>query len=154
MNRQRFFHPRIQITQVMIVLFLWLMVYNTADGRRCWVDFYEYPQYSGAHIRLAGPINLANLQIHGQNWDSKIDSLKVGKDARTTLFELPDFELANSELYQDPDLMRGLGVTSEYGSQQTGLTFNPGDLVEHLGVWGFHKKARSLTIDCVRTKMR
>lgn len=154
MNRQQIFHPRIQISRVMAVVILWLMVYNTADGAKCWVDFYEYPQYSGAHIRISGPVKLANLKVHGQNWDSKIDSLIVGKGARTSLFELPDFQLENSDVYQDPDHMRGLGITSEYGSQQQGLTFNPDEHVEHLGVWGFHKRARSLTIECIPSRMQ
>jgi hypothetical protein len=151
MNTKSCFYPRIKVIQAISIVFLWLFAYNTASGRMCWVDFYEYPQYSGAHIRISGPISLADLRdIHGTNWESKIDSLVVGKGARTSLFEMTDFQQANTEVYLDPDYARSLGVTNEYGSQQSGLTFSAGEQVEHLGVWNFHKKAKSLIIDCMR----
>ncbi len=151
MIKQQHSQLRANSTRLTVLMLLWLFVYNTAYGRMCWVDFYEYPQYIGAHIRISGPIKLANLRdIHGTNWEARIDSLIVAKGARISLFELTDFQQANTEVYLNPDLMRGLGLTNEYGSTQTGLTFNADQQVEHLGVWDFHKKTRSLIIDCIQ----
>gem|GEM_PF-458704 len=149
MNKlQRRFHLHHKLLQLISFILLWLFAYNAAYG--CWVDFYEYPQYIGAHIRLVGPIRLADLKdVHGANWDDRIDSLVVSKKARVSLFDLPDFQLANRDVYQNPDYMQGLGITKKYGTEQNGLTFNEGEKVEHLGVWNFHKKTKSVIIDCV-----
>ena len=151
MDKLQGFHPRNKVSQLITIILLWLVAYNTAYGRLCWVDFYEYPQYLGAHIRISGPIRLANLRdIHGTNWEDRIDSLIVGKGARTSLFDMTDFQQANNDVYLDPNHMRALGITEQYGSEQAGLTFGANQEVEHLGVWDFHKKTRSLSIECIK----
>lgn len=151
MNKLRRFHTHHKLLQLISFILLWLFAYNAAHGRMCWVDFYEYPQYIGTHIRLVGPVKLPNLRdVHGANWEDRIDSLIVAKGARVSLFDLPNFQIDNSELYKHPDYMKGLGISKNYNAKQTGLTFNANERVEHLGVWNFHKKTKSLIIECTQ----
>ncbi|HFD11035.1 MAG TPA: hypothetical protein ENJ32_00990 [Crenotrichaceae bacterium] len=150
MDRKQHYSPKKTVILLVSMMLLWLFVSNSAFARMCWVDLYEYPQQLGAHIRIVGPIRLANLRdIHGTDWENRIDSLIVGKGARVSLFELPEFQQDNNEVYLSPSHSRALGVTDDYGYQQAGLTFSANEEVEHLGVWGFHKKAKSLIVDCI-----
>ncbi|MCH9698595.1 MAG: hypothetical protein K0U68_10875 [Gammaproteobacteria bacterium] len=150
MNRIRGFYPHTRLSQLFAIILIWLMAYSSASGRMCWVDLYEYPQYIGAHIRISGPVQLPHLNdVHGVNWEDRIDSLVVGKGARITLYDQIEFQLSNDDVYLDPIHMRGLGMAND-SLQQPGLTFGAAEQVEHLGVWDFHKKTKSLTIDCVK----
>lgn len=122
-----------------------------AKQKGCWVEFYEYAQYIGDHFRLDGPAQLSNLRkVKGDNWDMRIDSLVVGPKAKLTVFENINYKLTLTEMANYPVLMSSLGITEEDIKEESELIFPPGEMVHHLGEYNFHKKIRSLKIDCVK----
>ncbi len=121
-----------------------------AKENECWVDFYEYAEFIGDHLRLEGPLKMANLRdVKGQNWELRIDSLIVGPKAKVTLYENANFKLTLTEMAKHPDLMKSLGITEQEILNESELTFNPNQKINHLGVYNFHKKTKSLKIDCI-----
>ncbi len=98
MDRIQLMCRRYRFVFVVSILLLGHSTTATAFGKPCWVDFYEYAQYLGAHVRLHGPLSLSSLKdVEGQNWDSRIDSLMVGPKAKVTIFEHPSYKLTLSE---------------------------------------------------------
>lgn len=137
----------------LIGVFLALTCSSTASalGSRCYVDVYEYAEYVGAHIRIEGPTKLRNLRsVNGENWDSRIDSLIVGPNARVRVYENPNYKMTLSEISKHPDLMRALGITAKDVSQESELEFGPNEKIHHLGEYNFHRKTRSIKIDCLK----
>lgn len=119
------------------------------DG--CWSDFYEFPNYLGPIVRIEGPAELANLRdIQGSNWESKIDSMVVGPKAKVWLYENPNFKLTLSEMANYPALMKALGITESEVHKESELMFNPKEKIHHLGEFNFHKKAKSIKIECIQ----
>jgi hypothetical protein len=117
----------------------------------CWADFYEFSNYIGPIIRIEGPADMPNLQnVQGSNWDSKIDSMVVGPKAQVTLYENPNFKLTLSEMANYPNLMKALGITKDDVHRESELIFNPKEKIHHLGEYNFHKKTRSLKIECTK----
>ena len=51
---------------------------------------------------------------------------------------------------QYPVLMRSLGITEEDIKQDSELIFNAKEMVHHLGQYNFHKKTKSLKVDCIQ----
>ncbi|MEQ1636200.1 MAG: beta/gamma crystallin domain-containing protein [Methylococcales bacterium] len=120
-----------------------------AKDKDCWVDFYEGSQYAGKHVQLEGPIQLENLNnVKGENWDSRISSLKVGAKATLTLYENLNFKLASTEMAKHPDLMRSWGVTEKDIKEESELIFHPNSMVHDLSDFNFHQKVKSLQINC------
>jgi hypothetical protein len=116
----------------------------------CWADFYESSNYMGPIIRIEGPAQLANLRdVQGGNWESKIDSMVVGPKAKVWLYENPDFRLTLSEMASYPKLMEALGITREEVHKESELVFNSKEKIHHLGEFNFHKKAKSIKIECI-----
>ncbi len=133
-----------------IVWMLGLGQTAVAKENECWVDFYEYAEFIGDHLRLEGPLKMANLRdVKGQNWELRIDSLIVGPKAKVTLYENANFKLTLTEMAKHPDLMKSLGITEQEILNESELTFNPNQKINHLGVYNFHKKTKSLKIDCI-----
>lgn len=136
-----------------IFLSLWALGQSStviAKQSDCWVDLYEYAEYIGDHIRINGPREFANLRsINGENWELRIDSLKVGPSALVTIFENTNFKLTLTEMAKHPDLMKSLGITEEEIRQESELFFNPNSRANHLGIYNFHKKTKSLKIECL-----
>lgn len=115
----------------------------------CWADFYEFSNYMGPIIRIEGPAELPNLRdVQGSNWESKIDSMVVGPKAKVWLYENPDFKLTLSEMASYPDLMEALGITADEVDKESEFVFNPKEKIHHLGEFNFHKKAKSIKIEC------
>ncbi|MGR9107091.1 MAG: beta/gamma crystallin domain-containing protein [Gammaproteobacteria bacterium] len=115
----------------------------------CWADFYEFSNYVGPVIRIEGPAELESLRnVQGSNWESKIDSMVVGPKARVWLYENPNFKLTLSEMANYPELMKALGITQEEVHKESELTFNPKESIHHLGEFNFHKKAKSIKVEC------
>ena len=49
--------------------------------------FFEQAQYAGKHLHIIGPASLENLdQVNGENWNRRIHSIKVGGQAKVTVF--------------------------------------------------------------------
>ena len=80
-----------------------------AGDENCWAEFFQHSGYAGPHFRLAGPVELNNLQnVNGENWASRIDSLKVGTKAKLVVFKNINFKLTLKEIAKYPDLIRSL----------------------------------------------
>jgi len=137
------------------VVFLLFWMFNlsssaVAKQEDCWVDLYEYAEYIGEHIRINGPTGLANLRsVNGKNWEARIDSLIVGPSARVTIFEHTNYKLTLTEMAKHPELMKSLGITEKEIREESELIFKPNQRVNHLGIYNFHKKTKSLKIECL-----
>ena len=122
-----------------------------AGNENCWAEFFENSNYAGPHFRLAGPIQLDNLQnVNGENWTSRIDSIKVGPKARLVIFENINFKLTLKEMANYPDLMHALGVTEQDVKEDSELIFGANANIHDLSDFNFHHKIRSLKIDCIK----
>jgi hypothetical protein len=123
---------------------------RAADDNGCWADFYESPNFKGAHVIIAGPVELPNLtNFEGQNWESRFDSAIIGPKAKVKVFENVDYKLTLGEIAKYPDLMKALGVTKKDLDLATDFEFTPGHKTHHLGEFNFHKKIKSLKIECL-----
>jgi len=123
----------------------------TYADENCWAEFFQESQYAGDHFRLDGPAQLENLHhVQGENWESRIDSLKVGPKAEVTIFENPNFKLTLKEMAKYPDLLRSLGLTEKDALEDSELIFGPKSSIHDLSDFNFHDKIKSLKIDCVK----
>lgn len=147
MNRIQF---RSFATVFVTVLFLGnTNVAYTADTG-CWVDFFEEAQYAGERLHLDGPAKLENLtKVNGENWEKRIHSIKVGPKAKVTVYQNPRFELSITEMAKKPDFMHAWGITEQDIKEDSELIFNENAKIHDLGDFSFHKKIRSLKIDCI-----
>ena len=116
----------------------------------CWSEFYEDPDYGGSIVRIEGPAKLSNLRrVQGDNWESRIDSMVVGPNAQTRLFEKRRFIPPLAELSRYPRLAKSLGITDQQIQEGGELVFNANEKVHHLAEFDFHKKAKSMIIECI-----
>ncbi|MBT9097278.1 hypothetical protein KFZ76_06095 [Methylovulum psychrotolerans] len=121
-----------------------------AGDEACWAEFFHGTNYTGEHVRLNGPVQLDNLHnVNGENWDLRIDSIKVGPKAKVTVFENLNFKLTLKEMAKYPDLMRSLGVTEQDIKEDSELIFGAKATIHDLSDFNFHDKTRSLKIDCL-----
>ena len=122
-----------------------------AGDENCWAEFFQHSNYAGPHFRLAGPVELDNLQnVNGENWASRIDSLKVGPKARLVVFENINFKLTLKEIAKYPDLIRSLGSTEQDVKEDAELIFGANATIHDLSDFNFHHKIRSLKMDCIK----
>ena len=122
-----------------------------AGDENCWAEFFQNSGYAGPHFRLTGPVELDNLQnVNGENWASRIDSLKVGPKARLVVFENINFKLTLKEIAKYPDLIRSLGSTEQDVKEDSELIFGANATIHDLSDFNFHHKIRSLKIDCIK----
>lgn len=150
MKRQQMVFRDYKLVLISILLLFGQNSIAYAKDNGCWAEFFEYAQYIGDNFRLDGPVQLANLRnVNGENWDLRIDSLVVGPNAKVTVFENVSYKLTLTEMANYPVLMRSLGITEQDIKEDSELIFNPKAMVHHLGEYNFHKKIRSLKIDCV-----
>jgi len=132
-----------------ILLFTHSNIAYAAD-KGCWVDFFEESQYAGERLHLDGPAKLESLtQVNGVNWEKRIHSIKVGPKARVTVYQNPRFELTVTEMAKKPDFLRSWGITAQDVKEDSELIFNENAKIHDLGDFNFHKKVRSLKIDCI-----
>ena len=139
------------IKTVFVVMALLALGSNAyAEDKRCWADFFEGTQYTGKHFLIEGPAQLENLSnLNGENWDLRIDSIKVGPKAKVTVFENPNFKMTLKEMAKYPDLMHSLGVTEKDIREDSELIFNANTKIHDLSDFNFHKKIRSLKVECI-----
>ena len=122
-----------------------------AGDENCWAEFFQHSGYAGPRFRLAGPVELNNLQnVNGENWASRIDSLKVGTKAKLVVFENINFKLTLKEIAKYPDLIRSLGSTEQDVKEDSELIFGANATIHDLSDFNFHHKIRSLKIDCIK----
>lgn len=121
-----------------------------AENKDCWADFFEESQYSGKQLRLTGPAQFETLnKVNGENWEKRIHSIKVGPKAKVTVFQNPRFELTLTEMAKKPDFLSAWGITEQDIKEDSELIFPPNENIHDLGDFNFHKKVRSLKVDCV-----
>jgi hypothetical protein len=66
-----------------------------------------------------------------------------------TVYQNPRFELTLTEMAKKPDLMRAWGITEQDIKEDSELIFNANDMIHDLGDFSFHKKIRSLKVECI-----
>lgn len=148
MNRIRLIFRRFKSVSF-VVLFLGYSTFSYAADKECWVDFFDGTQYAGKHLLLEGPTKLETLsRVNGENWEKRIHSLKVGPKAKVTVYQNPRFELTVTEMAKKPDLMRAWGITLQDIQEDSELIFNENAMIHDLGDFNFHKKIRSLKVEC------
>ncbi len=122
-----------------------------AKNDHCWVDLYDDTQFEGNHIRLKGPVQLANLhKVQGKDWDKKVESIVVGPKATLTVFENKNYKLTLSEMANHPVLMKSLGITTQDILEDSELIFHANSKVHGFGEFDFYHKIRSLMLSCVK----
>ena len=121
-----------------------------AEDKGCWADFFEGTQYTGKHFLLEGSTQLENLSnVKGENWNLRIDSIKVGPKAKVTVFENPNFKMTLKEMAKYPELMHSLGITEQDIREDSELIFNANAKIHDLSDFNFHKKIKSLKVECI-----
>lgn len=139
------------VKAVMLVM-VFLAQGSSAYGKDkgCWADFFEHSQYEGKHILIAGPAQLQSLtNVNGENWDSRIDSLKIGPKAKVVVYENPNFKLTLTEMARYPDLMHSLGITEKDIKEDAEIFFNANAKIHDLSDFNFHGMVRSLKVECI-----
>lgn len=133
-----------------IILTLGLLGQAQAKDNNCWARFYKEVEYQGKSLFIQGPDQLVNLKsVNGENWDLKIVSLKVGSQARVTVYENPNFKLTLTEMANNPQLMKSLGVTEQDIKEDSELIFQGNSNIHNLADFNFHNKVRSLKVECI-----
>ncbi|MFZ2452660.1 MAG: beta/gamma crystallin domain-containing protein [Methylovulum miyakonense] len=136
-------------TVAMAVALLGSVSTSYAKDKDCWAEFFQESQYGGEHFRLEGAVQLENLtNVQGENWASRIDSLKVGPKATVTVFENTNFKLTLKEMAKYPDLLRSLGLTEKDVLEDSELIFRPNSVIHDLSDFNFHHKVKSLKVEC------
>ena len=130
---------------------LFLVAKNAnAEVSDCWAKFFDGVDYSGKNFFVEGPKQLENLnKISDENWDKRIHSLKVGPKAKITVFQNPRFELNLTDMAKKPELMQAWGITEQDIKEDSELIFDESSEIHDLGDFNFHKKVRSLRVDCL-----
>jgi hypothetical protein len=120
-----------------------------AEDKDCWADFFEESQYKGKHTLVNGPARYENLnKLNGEDWNQRIHSIKVGPKARVTVYQNPKFELSLTDMAKNPDFLKAWGITEQDIKEDSELIFNENASIHDLGDFNFHKKVRSLKVDC------
>lgn len=138
--------------KTVFVVMLLLGVASNAypKDKDCWADFFEEAQYAGKHFLIEGPAKLENLnKVNGEDWNQRIHSIKVGPKAKVTVFQNPRFELTLTEMAKKPELMRAWGITEQDIKEDSELIFTGKEMIHDLGDFNFHKKVRSLKVECL-----
>ncbi|MBK8815083.1 MAG: hypothetical protein IPN42_06050 [Methylococcaceae bacterium] len=149
MNSVRFLFRHLITLSYVFLLSAWTPhVY--AKDKDCWADFFEESQYKGQTLHLEGPVQFENLtKVNGENWEKRIHSLKTGPKAKVTLYQNPKFELTLTEMAKKPDFLSAWGITEQDIKEDSELIFLANETIHDLGDFNFHKKVRSLKVDCV-----
>lgn len=149
MNPIPFSHRGLATLASALLLSVSAVTSSQAKEDGCWAEFFQDSQYAGDHRRFDGPIKLDNLRdIQGENWETRIDSLKVGPNAKVTVFENPNFKLTIKEMGKYPELLQSLGLTEKDALEDSELIFNANSMIHDLSDFNFHDKIKSLIIDC------
>ncbi len=137
------------LTLCLLTVFASPTVHAKKSG--CWVDIFDDVHYRGNKHRISGPKKLPNLvNIKGKNWDKKIESIIVGPNAVTFLFENKNFKFTLAEMSKHPVLMKSLGITEQDVLDDSELIFQPGVKVHNFGEFHFNHKIRSMKVNCVK----
>ncbi|MDF9392400.1 MULTISPECIES: hypothetical protein [Methylococcus] len=113
----------------------------------CWVDIYRGPDYTGAKVRVFGPVEMASLKdLEGADWNDVIESLEVGPAAEVSVYGNENFALPSGPVYHEQEIRSWGGKDENYRSQVA--TFTAGHKVHHLGEYGLHDQVSALKVRC------
>lgn len=145
---------RFVVDNLKLILILFLVTLSSgkaySESKGCWADFFEESEYKGKRLSVKGAANLENLnQVSGEDWNRRIHSIKVGPKAKVTVFQCPRFELPLTEMAKKPDFMRAWGITEQDIKEDSELIFPGEEAIHDLGDFNFHKKVRSLKVECL-----
>ena len=122
---------------------------NTARAGECWLDVYDKPELKGAHFRVEGPVDLPNLRtLEGDDWSSRIESLRVGPAAEVVAFARENFNETHTGPLAHPDALKGASESEIAAAHDLEINLGPGKQEHHLGEVKFHKSINSLKIRC------
>jgi Beta/Gamma crystallin len=149
MNIMRFVAGNLKLMPVLfLVTISQSIVY--AESEDCWADFFEESEYKGKHFSLKGAANLENLnQVGSEDWNRRIHSMKIGPKAKVTVFQCPRFELPLTEMAKKRDFMNAWGITEQDIKEDSELIFSGEAAIHDFGDFNFHKKVRSLKVECL-----
>jgi hypothetical protein len=142
-------HPSHRIVSLLSAGAL-LAASGTALAKGCWLDIYDAANYQGKQARIEGPADLPNLKsVNGEDWSNRIESLKVGQDARVVAYRQPDFrKAAPAGPINHPHAFKNWGTQDLPAYQELEIDFGPGKQVHHLGELDFHRNINSLQVQC------
>ena len=86
--------------------------------------------------------------MNGEDWNKRIHSLKVGPKANVTVYQNPKFTLSSTGMAKNPEQMQALGITEKDIKEDSELIFIENSTIHDLGDFSFHKKIRSLKVEC------
>jgi hypothetical protein len=122
-----------------------------ASARECWADFFDKANFEGARVRVEGPAELPSLRsLQGEDWSSRIESLRVGADAEVVAYRRPGFDTATTEPVNHPYAFKSWGQQELPAYQELEIGFGPGKSEHHLGELNFHRNINSLKVRCRR----
>ena len=148
MNKNRLSFYGLPSPLIVIVTMMWALNAFAGD-KDCWGDFFEESDYKGKHFLIEGATKLENLNnVNGENWDKRIHSIKIGPKAKVTVYQNPRFELTLTEMAKKPDFMSAWGITEQDIKEDSELIFTGEEMIHDLGDFKFHKKIRSLKVEC------
>lgn len=141
--------PSLAKTVFISTLLLIFSTLSNAADNACWVEVFAEPDYAGKHTQITGPAEFKTLtNLNGEDWAEQIHSLKVGPKAKITVYKNTDFKLTLTEMAKSPEMMNSLGVTEKDIKEDSELIFNENATIHDLGDFSFHKKIKSLKLEC------
>lgn len=98
------------------------VVYNAENGRPgCWVEIYEREDFQGRSARLAGPLELASLNLADLgDWTERINSIRVGPMAEVELFGDLKFE-DRRQIYPAGREIASLEKDADFGGEAASM---------------------------------
>jgi hypothetical protein len=130
---------------------LWIgaLTCSSAGASDCWVDLYDKPEFKGAHVRIAGPRDVANLkELNGEDWSNRLESLAVGPDAEVVAYKQADYNEEHKGQLNHPDAFQSWGQKEVPAYHDLEILFGPGKREHHLGELKFHQNINSLKLRC------
>jgi hypothetical protein len=86
--------------------------------------------------------------VNGENWGSRISSIKTGPKATVTVFDSVNFKLSTTDMAKSPGLMRSWGITEKDIKEESELIFQANANIHDLSDFNFQHKVKSLKINC------
>ncbi len=98
------------------------VAYNAENGKPgCWVEIYEREDFQGRSARLAGPLELASLNLADLgDWTERINSIRVGPMAEVELYGDLKFE-DRRQIYPSGREIASLEKDADFGGEAASM---------------------------------
>ena len=127
------------------------MLSMASYAAECWVDIYDKPNCEGAHVRISGPAKLRSLRaLNESDWSNRIESVRVGPDARFVGYIREDFDASHAPPSAHPDAFKSWGESQLPSYLNLEIDIGAGRTESHLADLGFHRKIQSIKLECSR----